>query len=602
MSTVQGNLKDHNGHKIAPNTLTSAVYDADKQQSLSATLVETPDKGILGYPTFTTTDAYTAGQVVYYAHKLWQFTANHAAGDWNSSEVEAFTIQDLVDALKDAIEDGDTVAALAANLEGWADQDDIDVTSTWPDVVRTTAGSSPIVTEKGGRLVSIVPKSDFACTKLATSGYNQLRLVSEGGLAQAIGAGFFFPVPKLTFGEYGSARENNGILFTNSDGENMNPTVRFKALADGIPANDTDGTLLTAQTVKATANQDGGIYTDHSLKFYLTPGPGYLLVTGITRSTTCAHIAWEDWYNKYVAVSDENDAGGSITLSSIFSTLHSDVNKALAIGSGGNTVADSAEWTGDTTCKWTRRIGLVNVKAHDASSGTKWTDTADTVSQGETQTYTHSTTISGMKSGGLAAFYANGVLLAVDGTTVSYQDTNEHAAAADVKYELATVATGNLTIDRHYVLNDCGVEQVVGASSEAFFTAMYARNIVDALAEIASHDLDEVTDVIAEAITKLYAEVDELKKILTDPDVRVEFDARSVNADEINRYGFPLVLNSSVTGAPAASTVPDNWDAEKMGAWSGVPFFIGQVYVDGSKKVYLAAALTNSTNDWVLLN
>ena len=96
MSTVQGNLIDHNGDKVAVNTLAAAVYDAAKQQALSATLAETPDKRSLGYPTFATVTDYPAGQVVYYNNTLWRFTVNHTAGAWDASEVEAYSMKDLI--------------------------------------------------------------------------------------------------------------------------------------------------------------------------------------------------------------------------------------------------------------------------------------------------------------------------------------------------------------------------------------------------------------------------------------------------------------------------------------------------------------------------
>lgn len=95
MATVQGNLINYNGDKVAPNTLTSAVYDAAKQQALSATLANTPDKSTLGYPAFSTLSNYAVGDVVYYLTKLWRFVSAHTRGDWNAAEVEEFSVKDL---------------------------------------------------------------------------------------------------------------------------------------------------------------------------------------------------------------------------------------------------------------------------------------------------------------------------------------------------------------------------------------------------------------------------------------------------------------------------------------------------------------------------
>lgn len=478
------------------------------------------------------------------------------------------------DELRKGFEAGD-IDLLATNIASWEEADGLSVSDTWTEVLRTTAGSNPIETDSGGKIVKIIPKSDFSCSKLVTTGYNQLRLASDGGAAVAVGTGFYFPVPKLTFGEYGTAKENNGVLFTNSSKENMTPTVYFKPLSSGVPTSITDGTQLTAQNDKDTANENGGIYTDHGLKFYLTPGPGYLIVSGITHSETCAHIAWEDWYDKYVSCNDEDDGGDSITLSSIMVALHSDVNKMLVLDGG---VSDEAEWTSGTNCKWTRKVGLINIKAYDADSGTKWTDVEDTVEPGATQTYTHYATITNMKSDGKAALYASGTALMVNDTTVSYQDTNEHAAAADVKFELDTVATGNLTINQAYSLNDCGIEMVVDASGEAFFTTIYACNITDWLAEFARAKFDDTVKVISEAFASLNAKIKYLEKLL-------ENGPETINATNYKCMG-------------------DDMEISGEGAPSVVPTVPGQMYYDSTNSKWYKAkpTLSNSTGDWLLLN
>ena len=104
MSTVQVNLKKKsNGDYVAPNTTTAAVYDAAKEQALSATLVDLPDKSTLGYPSFSTAADYDTGDVVYYGNKLWKFTSDHEAGAWNSEEVDEYSIKDILDALAKSV-------------------------------------------------------------------------------------------------------------------------------------------------------------------------------------------------------------------------------------------------------------------------------------------------------------------------------------------------------------------------------------------------------------------------------------------------------------------------------------------------------------------
>lgn len=94
MSTRQGNLKDYQGNKIAPNTCSAAVLDEAKNQALSQTLFNTPDKDALGYPAYSTVTDYVAGQIVYYQNKLWKFTADKAAGDWDSTKVAPTSVKE----------------------------------------------------------------------------------------------------------------------------------------------------------------------------------------------------------------------------------------------------------------------------------------------------------------------------------------------------------------------------------------------------------------------------------------------------------------------------------------------------------------------------
>ena len=94
MSNRQGNLKDYQGNKIIPNTNSAAVLDEAKNQALSQTLFNTPDKDALGYPAFSTALPCSVGDIVYYANKLWKFTADKAPGDWDATKVEQTSVKD----------------------------------------------------------------------------------------------------------------------------------------------------------------------------------------------------------------------------------------------------------------------------------------------------------------------------------------------------------------------------------------------------------------------------------------------------------------------------------------------------------------------------
>ena len=123
MSTVQANLLDKDDNKVVPNTTTAAVYDAAKEQALSATLEDTPDRRALGYPAFSTITTYAEGDVVFYGGALWRFTDTHL-GAWDAADVEAFDIKTLLDELVETIEDGaigTVVAAAFAYLKAEVD-------------------------------------------------------------------------------------------------------------------------------------------------------------------------------------------------------------------------------------------------------------------------------------------------------------------------------------------------------------------------------------------------------------------------------------------------------------------------------------------------
>ena len=488
-------------------------------------------------------------------------------------------------ALQTKLENGDVVPALAGNLESWA-EDVSEVSNSWDETIRSTAGDDPIDTAYGGVLTNIVAKSDFKCDALVTSGYNLLRLASNGGVAVAVGNGWYFPVPHLELSAFGDATKNNGVLLTDKDGNNIKTaTVYFKALADGVPTSVNDGVEASYQDVT---------YNDETFRTYLTSGPGYLIVSGITFADTCAHLAWEDWYNKYVSPTDEEDAGDSIDLTALFTAAPNGTGKFLVLGSGGNTVATRATRTSGTQMTITDPVGRV--------TSPSWTNEL----QEDEETYKHSLTISGMKADGLAQIEGSDQVLTVEGTTVSYTDTNATAVSGAVRYEKTTAATANVTLTKtQYALNDCGIEMKSGAAGEAYFGCTYSQNVADALSQIAKVKLDISLSVVAEAMLYLYNENKALRELLAGKDNAVlpVVKAQSVECDDILTLGVPNVLYSGVGGAPSAAIVPDNWNEETMTVWDGCPRKIGQQYVDKvSKKVYYAVAVTGSTSDWVALN
>ena len=365
---------------------------------------------------------------------------------------------------KKASTDGSYPDLNAGNLESWAEEN-LPVENEFDDTVRTTAGDDPISTDDGGVLKSIVPISDFKCTGLTATAENQLRLKTNGGGAVVVGTGWYFPVPKLTLGTFGTTDENNGLLFVAQDGSNIqNATVRFKPLANGVPTKVSDGTQLTPQTVT---------YNGNTYKVYVTDGPGYIIVSGIVYAETCARIAWEDWYDKFVSPTDPDDVGGSINLAPLFAAAPNGTGKFLVCGRA-KTIA---ERTSASQWKITDPIARI--------ASPSWTNTADEVEAGAPQTYTHTLDIGDIASGSTAIIEGSEQALSIDGTTVSYSDTNATAISGAVRYEKEIAATATVNLASDYTLNDVGVEMKEGADGEATFLCEYAQNIADSLANAA---------------------------------------------------------------------------------------------------------------------
>ena len=451
---------------VAIKTLDTLVKDSARNQALSVSLANLIERNALGFPPFSTVTAYAEGDECFYDRRLWKAkVGGHAAGAWNAADFEEFSIKEycdaLVNALQEGLESGSVIPALADNLASWEDKN-VPVENNFDATIRTTAGDDPINSDDGGLLTSITPISDFKCTGLLATAENQLRLKSNGGGAVAVGAGWYFPVPKLTLGTFGTTDENNGLLLVDNEGNNIqNATVYFKAMASGVPTSVTDGTQLTPSTVT---------FGGKTYKVYTTSGPGYIIISGITYANTCARIAWEDWYDKFVSPTDPNDVGGSINLAPLFAAAPNGTGKFLVCGNA----YTYGERISATQWKITDPIGRITSPA--------WTNTPDEVAEGETQTYTHTLVISDVAAGSTVIIEGSSQALSVNDTTVSYTDTNATAITGAVRYEKAVAATATVNLASAYTLNDVGVEMKEGVEGTANFVCEYSQNIADSLA------------------------------------------------------------------------------------------------------------------------
>lgn len=480
--------------------------------------------------------------------------ANTAARAANTAAEAANTAAAGASALQNNIENGTVVAALAKNIESWEDRDALSVEDTNTDIVRTTAGDVSIDSGEAAALVSIVAKTNFYASAFKCTGFNLLRF------ATAIGDGYYFLVPALPWGSYGTAVKPNGLLFTDSNNDNLKPTVLFKALSDGVPSSASDGTACP--------------YTDSNGKrFYNPASAGYIIVSGITLASTCAHVAWSRRYDEYVAVNASGDAGDYVTLSTIIASIHN-TNLMYVAGS----VSDRIDFTA-TKAIWTRNVDRVVPT---------WTTTND----GEGN-YTHTATITAMKLNG--AVECTGIALVVDGNTISYTDNSSSATDAYVYYELATPAAGNSNLSNELTVEDWGLEYLEGATGSAYITIQYAQGYPDSVATMIAGGLDTKLKVIAQAIATLSAEVEALTK---GKNRLGKATADSIDALEITKALHPLVLYGN--GVPAAATTPGN--LPKGLPWDGIPAFIGQIYINTavtSGGLYYAVGIS-AVSDWKL--
>ena len=412
-----------------------------------------------------------------------------------------------ITALRNDLLEGDIIPAMAETLAPWADQKAIATPDTYTDAVRTTGGDIPVETSAGSKPESIKPVSGSKWTaKLLFNGsYNMLNAAKWGAANSqpyvgGVGSDFvYFLVPELTLGTFGTADDNNGLLFTDSDGENVEPTsVYFKPLGATVPSSLTDGTSITSTSV----SYDGKTYKD-----YATNGAGWLIVPKtIYDNDVCAHIAWEDWYDKYVSLNEPTTnpeaVVGILMLESLLALAHSDkylrgVNDAVC----DNVVFD------DTSATITHMVEEFSVAAN------AWTNTptGESDSQGNAL-YRHSATISGIKQGGAACVEREngGISLTVNGTTVSYVDTNATAPAGMVFYEVTATSTTKAYTDNIFSgsnintetgvlpINDCSIEAQVAMGGKANITVKYAKNIVDQVAINATVDVPQIKNEVEE--------------------------------------------------------------------------------------------------------
>ena len=233
------------------------------------------------------------------------------------------------------------------------------------------------------------------------------------------------------------------------------------------------------------------------------------------------------------------------------------------------------------------RISSTQVKWYRNCDRVKPTWT--TVDNGD-DTYTHTATISTMKADGAASL--GSTALVISGQTISYTDNSATASTDYVLYELATAANGTANLATHLGIEDWGLEVLDGVEGVAEMTMQYYMGYPDALAAIAQIKMKEVVQTVEDTDADLDNEI-ALNDTLGDA------TARTMSVGEMPTVcGRPMVLYGA--GVPAEATVPVNWVRETMGAWTGIPCHVGQLYINTSAAsggLYYAKD-TTAVGDW----
>lgn len=386
---------------------------------------------VIDNPTTEPTATLVDGEIVVSAG--WQL---HAYGNLE-------TVQDVAD-----IKSGALVPPYAGNIKSWAERSSVEVTDEWDAVpVRTTAGSLSVNTAEGAHLISVKSQGKFKASGFKASGFN---LIETDKL---VGGYPYIHVSKGTFGTFGTADENNGILVTAPDGSNKNDITLYftttppNSMAEGSPC---------------PYHDEGGY------RFFLAPSDGYLFGAGLTL-TDCPHNAWSKDYDKYEAPA----AFSTIDFTRImqmFSHIGAEYYM-LAIGEkADNFIYDGSKFIYEKVC------------GYDASA---WTNTPITDESGQITGYRHEKTISAMASDTKAEDYAELVELTTEGKVVSYEDNNPTSSVA-VVYELETHSTGGFVLENNYQPNDMGCEYIEGMQGEGTIVTTYMQGLPDEVAALPS--------------------------------------------------------------------------------------------------------------------
>ena len=219
--------------------------------------------------------------------------------------------------------------------------------------------------------------------------------------------------------------------------------------------------------------------------------------------------------------------------------------------------------------------------------------TATATYGGTTYTYTYAYSGSGDEK----------VLVSItdqDGNTVAalpltYAETYEEykplffsgASLPDSGYYVYTsMVTGDIVVS----CKQTEMTTVEGVLDDVIAALCYG--VADAM-EVGSPETRALTEAITKNAKRLESSTDGL-------DTLGDAKADSLDSKELPKVcAAPLVVYAA--GTPAANLVPVNWDVATMGEWTGIPAFIGQLYINtaAASNCLYAAKGTTAISDWI---
>lgn len=107
--------------------------------------------------------------------------------------------------------------------------------------------------------------------------------------------------------------------------------------------------------------------------------------------------------------------------------------------------------------------------------------------------------------------------------------------------------------------------------------------------------------VIAEAIAELEAKVEGIEDKLLNGLSKLKVGHLMVDR-AISGLNVNGTFCLQAAGAPSASLVPVNWDAETYGDWKGIPQFIGQEYANTTNRIIYKAIGVSAVSDWLRIS